>query len=61
MAGGIIGALIAAVPGFIDMLALPSPVSALRSARSINLTVVTASSASACECAARGIEHPCGS
>jgi uncharacterized membrane protein len=41
MVGGIVGALIAAVPGFIDMLALPPPVK--RTAlmhMSINLTVV---------------------
>jgi uncharacterized membrane protein len=41
MVGGIIGALIAAVPGFIDMLALPWPVKRIALMHmSINLTVV---------------------
>jgi uncharacterized membrane protein len=41
MVGGIIGALIAAVPGFIDMLALPWPVKRVALMHmSINLTVV---------------------
>jgi len=41
MVGGIIGALLAAVPGFIDMLALPSPVKRIAVMHlSINLTVV---------------------
>ena len=41
MVGGIIGALIAAVPGFIDMLALPAPVKRIAIMHmSINLTVV---------------------
>jgi uncharacterized membrane protein len=41
MVGGIVGALIAAVPGFIDMLALPQPVKRIALLHmSINLTVV---------------------
>lgn len=41
MIGGIVGALIAAVPGFIDMLALPSHVKRIALIHmSINLTVV---------------------
>jgi len=41
MVGGIIGALIAAVPGLIDMLALPTPVKRIAIMHmSINLTVV---------------------
>ena len=41
MVGGIVGALIAAVPGFIDMLALPTPVKRIALMHmSINLTVV---------------------
>jgi uncharacterized membrane protein len=41
MVGGVVGALIAAVPGFIDMLALPAPVKRIALMHmSINLTVV---------------------
>jgi len=41
MVGGSVGALIAAVPGFIDMLALPAPVKRIALMHmSINLTVV---------------------
>jgi len=41
MVGGIVGALVAAVPGLIDMLALPSPVKRIAITHmSINLTVV---------------------
>jgi len=41
MVGGIVGALVAAVPGFIDMLALPWPVKRIALMHmSINLTVV---------------------
>ena len=41
MVGGIVGALIAAIPGFIDMLALPGPVKRIALLHmSINLTVV---------------------
>jgi len=44
MVGGIIGALIAAVPGFIDMLALPAPVKRIAIMHmSINLSVVAVS------------------
>jgi uncharacterized membrane protein len=41
MVGGIIGALVAAVPGFIDMLSLPAPLKRIALAHmTINLTVV---------------------
>ena len=41
MVGGIVGALVAAVPGFIDMLSLPAPVKRIALMHmSINLTVV---------------------
>ncbi len=41
MVGGIVGALIAAVPGFIDMLSLPGPLKRIALMHmSINLTVV---------------------
>jgi uncharacterized membrane protein len=41
MVGGIVGALIAAIPGFIDMLALPGPVKRIALMdMSINLTLV---------------------
>jgi uncharacterized membrane protein len=41
MVGGIIGALVAAVPGFIDMLSLPGPIKRIALAHmTINLTVV---------------------